>query len=233
MKKHLLLWDIDGTLFHADRAGEIALLEAINHLYGIQATSEGVEFGGRTEVHVVESLLRVNGIAPTHEAIHRVFEAYIDALARTLPTRDATPLPGVIDILEAAAARPDIVQGLLTGNLTDGARIKLEHFDAWHYFAFGAFGEESADRTVLAANALRRAAERYGHAFSPTRTWVIGDTPHDITCGKAIGANTIAVATGRHSVDALAALHPTAVLPDLRDTAAFFAIIDRAPISAS
>ncbi|HET7535847.1 MAG TPA: HAD hydrolase-like protein, partial [Candidatus Didemnitutus sp.] len=110
-----------------------------------------------------------------------------------------------------------------------GARIKLEHYKVWHYFEFGAFGDDSPLRNELGPHALRRAKERHAIEFSPANTFVIGDTPHDIECGKVIGAQTIGVATGTFSVDELAAHQPTAVFKDFADTTALLRVIDSTP----
>ena len=95
------------------------------------------------------------------------------------------------------------------------------HHNLSHYFAWGAFADDSARRNDLGPVALRRAREKHGIEFAPDRVFVIGDTPHDIACGKVIDAQTIAVATGQYSVDELRAATPTFVLSDLSDTAAF------------
>jgi phosphoglycolate phosphatase-like HAD superfamily hydrolase len=49
----------------------------------------------------------------------------------------------------------------------------------------------------------------------PGRVYVIGDTPHDIQSGRAIGARVIAVATGGYSVEELGPLNPWWLLQEL------------------
>ena len=124
--------------------------------------------------------------------------------------------------------RPDVVQGLLTGNLQRGAEVKLTHHKVWHYFEFGAYADDSTHRNDLGPHALRRAKEKHAVEFSPDRTFIIGDTPHDIECGKVIGARTIAVATGKYSEAELSSHEPTAVFGNFADTAAFLRVIDAA-----
>ena len=135
-------------------------------------------------------------------------------------------LPGVLVLLVTLHRRPDVAQGLLTGNLRRGAEFKLTHYQVWHFFEFGAFADDSPRRNELGPHALRRARERHRHEFAPHDTFIIGDTPHDIECGQVIGARTIAVATGRNSVADLAVHAPTAVFADFADTAAFLRVID-------
>jgi phosphoglycolate phosphatase-like HAD superfamily hydrolase len=135
-------------------------------------------------------------------------------------------LPGIFELLEILKQRPDVAQGLLTGNLRRGAEFKLTHYKVWHYFEFGAFADDSPRRNDLGPHALRRAKELHAVDFAADRTFIIGDTPHDIECGKVIGARTIAVATGQHSAAELAAHQPTAVFENFADTAAFLRTID-------
>jgi phosphoglycolate phosphatase-like HAD superfamily hydrolase len=135
-------------------------------------------------------------------------------------------LPGILELLETLRTRSDVVQGLLTGNLQRGAEVKLTHHQVWHYFEFGAYADDSPSRNDLGPHALRRAKERHALEFDPADTFIIGDTPHDIECGKVIGARTIAVATGKFSVEELAGHQPTAVFQDFSDTTAFLRVID-------
>lgn len=227
--RKLLLWDIDGTLILGDHAGERALLRSLERVFRVSGSLERVEIAGRTDRYIAENLLRAHGIEPTAEAVHDFLEGYVAALPEEMPRGKPRLLDGVLRALEAVAARPDLAQGLLTGNLQRGARLKLEHFDVWRFFPFGAFADDSAHRDDLGAHALRRAREHHADEFAAERTFVIGDTPHDIACGRAIGAATIAVATGRFPVSELVAHAPTIVLPNLEDTAAFLAFVDGYP----
>ena len=127
-------------------------------------------------------------------------------------------LPGVREVLAALTARGDVAQGLLTGNMRAGARAKLEHHSLWNTFAFGAFADDSEHRNELGPHALRRAREHHGVEFRAENTWIIGDTPHDIACGRAIGARTLAVATGGCSLEELSRHQPTALVADLSET---------------
>jgi phosphoglycolate phosphatase-like HAD superfamily hydrolase len=225
----LLLWDIDGTLMLGDHAGERALVTSLRHVFGITGSLAQVEVAGRTDKLIAEDLLRAHGLEPTPQAIHDFLEGYLAALPEELGRGQPRLLPGIVRILEAVAARRDLAQGLLTGNLVRGARVKLAHFDVWRYFPFGAFADDAVQRNELGPHALRRAHAHHAVEFPPERTFVIGDTPHDIACGKVIGAVTIGVATGRFSAGELSACQPTLTLPDLDDVAGFMAFIDAHP----
>jgi phosphoglycolate phosphatase-like HAD superfamily hydrolase len=143
----------------------------------------------------------------------------------TMPAGKARVLAGIKEALDAVHAHPEIHQALLTGNLKEGAKLKLSFLGLWDYFEFGAFADDSHVRDELGPFALARAKEKLGIVFPPQRVWIIGDTPHDIACGKAIGAKTIAVATGAFSVAELSALNPTHTFADLSDTRALLKVV--------
>jgi phosphoglycolate phosphatase len=215
----LLLWDIDGTLIASGGAGMRALQRALHHVFQIESSLDDIDFAGRTDRWIMRQVFAKFGVASSEENFERYVEAYIAALPAELSNPAARVLPGIPALLAGAAAQKQIVQGLLTGNMRRGAETKLRFHGLWNYFAFGAFADDGELRNDLGPHAVRRAASHAGLEFSPERVWVIGDTPHDIACGKAIGAHTIAVATGSHSFEALHEHSPTTVVSDLSDTA--------------
>jgi phosphoglycolate phosphatase-like HAD superfamily hydrolase len=221
MRDSLLLWDIDGTLVYMDRAGERSLLNVIRDLYQRDLGDHlPVDLRGRTDTSILRDLLAFLDVKVTPEEETRFRAAYLSLLPSTLPTVQPHIKPGIREALDAVHAHPEIHQALLTGNLREGARLKLTHLGLWDYFEFGAFADDSHIRDELGPFALARAKEKLGIEFPPERVFIIGDTPHDIACGKAIGAKTIAVATGAFSVEELAALNPTHTFADLSDTQA-------------
>lgn len=224
--KTLLLWDIDGTLILSGGGGERALIVALRTEFGLGGTLEGVEIAGRTDRWIARHVLQKFSIPPTPENISRYLEGYLRALPAEIANPRARVCPGVAELLAAVARRGDIAQGLLTGNLRHGAEIKLRHHGLWTHFVFGAFADDSELRNELGPHAVRRASAHHAVEFAADRVWVIGDTPHDVECGRAIGARTIAVATGGYNVDQLRACSPTAVFPDLSDTAAVLALFN-------
>ena len=219
MRDSLLLWDIDGTLVCTDRAGERSLLILIKEVYGRDLGDKlPVQLQGRTDTSIARDLLAFLGVPATLEEERRLMGAYLALLPTTLPAGKAKLHPGIEEALDAVRAHPEIHQGLLTGNQREGARLKLSHLGIWDYFEFGAYADDSHIRDELGPFALARAKEKLGIDFPPERVYVIGDTPHDVACGKAIGAKTIAVATGSYTVEQLAALNPTHTFADLSDT---------------
>jgi phosphoglycolate phosphatase-like HAD superfamily hydrolase len=217
MQKRLLLFDIDGTLIHSGGAGVHALKSAFKERFGVADDLHGIEIAGMTDSGIVVSILKKNDIPATNENVGAFLDSYVHFLSLELPRRKGKLLPGVLDLLEKLKSRPQLVLGLLTGNVSRGARLKLEHYGVWHFFEFGAFADDHQDRNRLGSFARARAKEKHGREFSPSQIDVIGDTPRDIACGKAIGARTIAVATGTWSREELAKYQPDFLIDDLSD----------------
>jgi len=226
--KTLLLWDIDGTLTLSGGAGARALQTALRREFGIDRSLDDIDYAGRTDMWIMRQVFTKAGLAHSEENFARYLEGYLAELPSALHNPGNRVLPGVPAALSALAARPGCTQALLTGNVERGARLKLGHHGLSHFFAFGAFADDSAVRNELGPVALRRARERLGVEFAPDDVFVIGDTPHDIACGKIIGARTVAVATGQYSADQLRAESPTALFDDLSDTEALLRIIGAA-----
>lgn len=225
-KTTLVLWDIDGTLIVSQGAGVRAMERGFTQRFGLPCNLGQVDWAGRTDKWITSEMLSAHGLPATPKNIQAYIEAYLEALPEELSRGpQGGVLPGIVELLETLHHHPRIAQGLLTGNLRRGAQFKLTHYKVWHYFEFGAFADDSPRRNDLGPHALRRAGERHQVTFAPENTWIIGDTPHDIACGKIIGANTIAVATGLSSLAELQAHAPTAAFADFSDTAAFLRTI--------
>ncbi len=222
----LLLWDIDGTLTLSGGAGMRALTQALSNQFGIVGSLEDIDFAGRTDRWIVRRVFAKFGIDDTTTNATAFLDAYLAVLPAELGKGNAGVLPGVTELLLESSKRPGITQALLTGNLRRGAEIKLRHHSLWDHFPFGAFADDAELRNELGPFALARAKAHRGREFAPDAVWIIGDTPHDIACGKVIGARTLAVATGQFTVEELATFSPTAVLKDLSDPEAFWAVID-------
>lgn len=219
--KTLLLWDIDGTLIDSGGAGERALRISLEREFGIADPLTWLEWAGRTDIWIARKILEHHAYVASSENIDRFLNGYLAAVSNEVANPQARVLTGVRELLAAVAVHAEAAQGLLTGNLERGAKIKLQHFDLWRYFSFGAFADDSELRDELGPHAVRRAAEHHRIPFTPDRVIVVGDTPHDIACGRAIGARTVAVATGKFSVEALERFKPDLLFPDLSDRNAF------------
>jgi phosphoglycolate phosphatase len=224
----LLLWDIDGTLLSSGGTGMRALQKAVNQTFEGTGPINDIDFSGRTDRWIMRRIFEKYTLEPSERNFSRLKEAYLALLPGELQLGPVRVLPGAREIVEQAALRPDVAQGLLTGNLAAGARHKLGFHDLWDHFPFGGFADDAELRNDISPHALRRAREHHQTEFRPDQVWVIGDTPHDIECAKAIGANSLAVATGRHPVNELASFHPTAVMKDLSNPSEFWRLVESA-----
>jgi phosphoglycolate phosphatase len=213
----LLLFDIDGTLIHSGGAGIEALKVALKERFGIDDDLAGIEIAGMTDSGIVISILNKHKIPATPENVAAFLDSYVHFLSLELPRRQGRLLPGVLELLQKLQSRKHVVLALLTGNVSRGAQLKLEHYGVWHFFEFGAFADDHHDRNELGSFARARAKEKHGREFSAAEIDVIGDTPRDIACGKAIGARTIAVATGTWTREQLAEHDPDFLIEDLSD----------------
>src|SRR5256712_2769029 len=214
-QQRLLLFDIDGTLIHSGGAGVHALKSAFTERFGIIDDLHDIEIAGMTDSGIVVSILNKHKIPATNENISAFLDSYVHFLSLELPRRRGKLLPGVLELLQRLKSRRHLVLALLTGNVSRGAQLKLEHYGVWHFFEFGAFADDHLDRNRLGRFARTRAKERHGCEFAASEIDVIGDTPRDIACGNAFGALTIAVASGTWSRDQLAKYQPDFLTDDL------------------
>ena len=225
----LVLFDIDGTLVLTGGAGIRAMNRAGETVLGVPNLLEGILVAGRTDWIILHDAMAKLGRDLDDTLFARLRDQYVANLGEEILHRGQgvkAVMPGIQELLPVLEARDDVWLGLLTGNFEQGARIKLEHFDLWRYFRCGAFGDDAADRNALVPFALERARGcglgdvAYGDVF------VVGDTPHDVACARAVGAVPIAVATGGFTVDQLRATGAPVVLEDLSDTEGFLRLLD-------
>ncbi len=213
----IILFDIDGTLVRTGGAGKSAMELALATAFGVTELRDEVKYSGRTDVAITRDLLRVHRVDPTIENQRRLRDEYLSHLPGSLKTKGGEVCPGVPELLAAIAGKPGVVLGLLTGNVRAGAQHKLGYFQLWDFFACGGFGDDHYDRDDVARSALAGARAHVGHNVDPSDVWVIGDTPLDVSCARAIGANAVAVATGWHPVEELAGCAPDLIFNDLSD----------------
>ena len=211
-----LFWDIDGTLLLTARAGVFALEEASEEVLGKRVDLTTMQTAGLTDYEIAQAICRAQGVDDPSVPME-LLAAYERLLPERLHWRKGRVLPNVRENLDALAARDDVVNMLLTGNVPGGAEAKLRHYGLWEYFdAGGAFSTEGCDRPGIARRARELAAEHGGEVPPGDRMVVIGDTPHDVHCGQAIGARTVAVATGPgYELEALQACEPWAAMEEL------------------
>ena len=218
----LVLFDIDGTLVLTGGAGIRAMNRAAETVMGQADVFAGVPVAGRTDWIILHDALAKLGRDLDDDLFQRFRHQYLIDLREAILERGTgtkAVMPGVRPLLDELQRSNGMALALLTGNFQEAARIKLEHFDLWRYFACGAFGDDAADRNALVPFAVDRARGCGVGDVPYSDVVVIGDTPNDVACARAVGARAIAVATGTYSVEQLRETGAPVVLQDLSDTA--------------
>jgi len=192
--------------------------------FGATRLTDGVPFAGRTDRAIAGDLFRLYGIEESAHNWQRFLAAYLHHLPACLAEHKGQVLPGIAALLRCLQERGRVAVGLLTGNVRDGARLKLGHYGLYHYFAFGGFGDHHLTREDVAREALSAVRSHLKDRVESKQIWVVGDTPLDVRCARAIGARAVAVATGWHSLDMLAAEQPDLLQADLSDPSQLLAL---------
>ncbi|MCH2201330.1 MAG: haloacid dehalogenase-like hydrolase [Fuerstiella sp.] len=214
MLQRVVFFDIDGTLLASGGAGQKAMENALVEEFRINVPFEGVLTAGRTDYGIVTEIFDRYQIAHSREQHERFRNAYLERLPDCLQSLSGQILPGVAELLVALSSNEDLVLALLTGNYSEGAWIKLRHFQLDQYFKFGGFGDIHADRNSVADSARATAESVLGRSIPGRHCCVVGDTPADIECARSIGAVAVAVATGTVDIEELAANNPDHLFAD-------------------
>jgi len=238
--RKLVLFDIDGTLVLTGGAGIRAMNRACEELVGHPHALEGIPVAGRTDRIILSDVVTRAGHSLHDGLLEQLRDRYIVNLRReiekpgklqsfeSLGARGGVKavMPGIRELLDILEGRDDVFLGLLTGNFEAGARIKLEHFDLWRYFRCGAFGDDAADRNELVPFAVERARRCGLPDIAAADVLVVGDTPHDVACARAVGAVPIGVATGGFSSAQLRESGADIVFENLGATTEFLKLVD-------
>ena len=228
MNPALILFDIDGTLLLSGRAGLRAMTRSFEATFGVPDAFAGENFSGRTDSYLVSKAMQTHGVPDTPEHHERFRQNYVPILAEEIEqpgTGHKGLMPGARELLEALHDHDHLHLALLTGNYRAAAEVKLQHFEIWDFFEWGAFSDDSADRNALVPIARRRAETYDIPVEAIERVFVIGDPPHDIECARVAGARSIAVATGGFTVEQLRDAGADEVLRDLSDIQAVLALL--------
>lgn len=225
--KTLLLFDIDGTLLRADDATRKAMITTFRELFRIEQSINNISFTGRTDPGLFQDVaVKLLGRTLLDGELASVAERYLSHLPAELELCESFHLmPGVAQLLPLLSAREDIILGLETGNIEPAAYLKLRRGDIDRYFSLGGFGSDSEDRTELVCIGIERARALNHNVIPDENIYVIGDSPHDISAGRNLGVNTLAVGTGLVARDRLLAESPSYYLKDLSDISLFMEYI--------
>ncbi|HEX6096412.1 MAG TPA: HAD family hydrolase [Thermoanaerobaculia bacterium] len=220
--RRLVLFDIDGTILTDRGASRSAFADALRSVFGYDGDLARYDFSGRTDPQIAHMVLRDAGHEPAaiDAALPRLWEVYLDGLARNTTPGRVQVMTGIRELLAELEKHDDVVLALLTGNIEPGARLKLGGPGLNGYFPFGAFGSDSSDRTKLPPIAMQRASAHVGKEFRGADVVIIGDSIYDVRCGVPYEATTIAVASGKTPAETLRAENPTHFFEDVSDLGA-------------
>lgn len=213
---NLLFFDIDGTLLSSQGAGGRSIIRTLKGEFQVREEIARVPIQGQTDRGIATNLFAAHNMDDSPDNWSRFKASYLNFLDEELQQCNGSLLPGVIDLLDDLAGRSQIALALLTGNIEAGAWQKVRYFGVDQFFSWGAFGDEHRDRSDLAKNAMVLAGQKLNFE-EIDQVFVIGDTPNDIRCGKAIGATTVAVASAGYSREKLRECRPDFLLDDFSD----------------
>jgi phosphoglycolate phosphatase len=224
----VLLFDIDGTLITTGGVGRRAISAAVEELFGRGDAFMDFTFDGMTDRKIVREGLKAIGRHATETDIVTVLAKYLAHLEREVAEADPARYrvhPGMREAIDAAHQRGHAV-GLGTGNIRDGARLKLGKVQLFERFTFGGFGDDHEERDKLIRTGAERGAAQLGVPLQQATVIVIGDTPKDIAAAHAIGAKCLAVGTGSWKAHELKHHHADWAFDDLSSKGALETLLD-------
>ncbi len=220
----LILFDIDGTLIDSGGAGVQALDLAMKDLFSIENGFNGISMAGKTDTQIIKEGLIKHRISADGN-VEVIVKAYLKHLGEQINNDRKHVKPGIYELLENLNRKREPGLGLLTGNLEQGARIKLEPFRLNGYFPAGAFGSDDEDRNNLLPIAVDRFEKLFQTRIKTENCIIVGDTPRDVECAHVYGAMCIGVATGPYSFEDLVKAGADYVFEDLSDNASLSQIL--------
>jgi phosphoglycolate phosphatase-like HAD superfamily hydrolase len=224
MKQRLLIWDIDGTLMTCGGSGRKAMNDAFYEVFNIENGFEHIRMAGRLDRVILRESLSEHHVSLSDESAF--FSLYGHYLRQNLEINaNIFVYEGVKEILEILSDQSGILCAVGTGNCEIGAYEKLKRVGLHEHFAFGGYGDHHDARDELIQHVIDQAVVRFGYQHSRESTFVIGDTPFDVKCGKNVGATTLAVATGAYTESELREHHPDLILNSLSDASVILKLL--------
>jgi phosphoglycolate phosphatase-like HAD superfamily hydrolase len=218
MKSRLLLFDIDGTLISTHGIPRTAMGAVLQRRYDNFNYNDGFNFSGRTDWEIIEHLLRYDNRQVAPEIVKEIMSEFVTELEIKLNHGKKPHIfPGVIELLNQLAKMDHVCLGLVTGNISKGAYIKLSAADLLDYFPVGSYGDDARHRSDLPPIAISRAEKYFRQNYDKNKIWIIGDSIHDVSCARDNGLRALAVSTGWTDHATLAASEPDYLVADLSD----------------
>lgn len=217
----LLLFDIDGTLITGHGIPKRVAIDVINKRFPEFKNGHEVPFNGMTDPLIVKEILAANNrtIEIDDPIIEEILKDFIKELRiHVNPAAPPGLLPGVESFLKICTEKNNVSIGLVTGNIMQGAKIKLSAVNIYKYFSISAFGSDHWNRNLLPPIAINRATEYFSKSFDKEDIWIIGDSPKDVQCALSNGLKCLAVETGKVEKRILRESGAHFVIRDMSDT---------------
>lgn len=225
-RKTVLLFDIDGTLVSTGGCGRRAIERAFERTFGSRPGAFDFPFDGMTDRAIVRGALRRSDLPHGDAEIDAFLPTYIEVLEEEVATAPYYRLHrGMREAVDHALGHAEVAVGLGTGNIREGARLKLERVGIYDAFSFGGFGCDHEDRNLLIRRGAERGAERLGAPLSECRVVIIGDTPKDVAAARAMDAECIGVGTGSFGPAQLLACGATMAFRDFGEDGVLQALL--------
>ena len=215
----LILFDVDQTLISTRGGDRKALNTTFQELHCIDDAFEGISFGGRMDLSIMDQVYSHWGVAEGDRCLGDFKARYFELLEQILKDWEmGIVYPGIPELLRTLGSRAGVQLGLATGNFRESAFIKLRKYGLDTFFEEGGFGGDHPERPEVVADAIVKCQTLSGKVYEREDIFVIGDSISDVEAGRANGINSIAVATGHYDIAKLKSLGPTFVFEDLSDT---------------
>lgn len=221
-----ILFDIDGTLLDSGGAGSTAFNMAFEEMFTIREAFRSIPMAGKTDRQILNEAFERYRIDHANGNVPEFYRNYVRLLRAYIRKTSGHVKPGIREALRELQARKEYILGLLTGNIEEGARVKLDFFGLNSFFSVGAYGSDAEDRNELLPIAVDKLYQLYSVTVDFRDCIVIGDTPRDVGCSKPYGAFSVAVATGPYDAGTLSAAGADMVFDDLSDTQALLSCIE-------
>ncbi len=181
---------------------------------------EDLNFQGKTDPLILQESLHIMGMDEDkiNSSLPDLKKRYFSLLEKNLQTFPVKLMPGITELLTVLRSREDVITGLLTGNFSTSAYMKVGVHNLEDFFPFGIFGDDTAVRNEMPAIGQKKIKEEFNLNISFSDMYVIGDTEYDIACAKYAGAVSIAVGTGWTDKEILKSKNPDYYFNDLGNT---------------
>ncbi|MBL4635065.1 MAG: HAD hydrolase-like protein [Kofleriaceae bacterium] len=218
----MYLFDIDGTLLLSGGAGSRVINRVFERRFEVEGAMDSVSPGGKTDDMIFqECAIAKLGRELSRSEVDSMQEAYLSELPEELASSPGFRLmPFARECLDFLVIRSPQM-GIATGNVESAAKSKLARAGLSHYFCFGGYGSDSAQRSELVSAAVQRGSAIHGAPIAVEKFVVVGDTLRDIEAARACGVRVLAVAAGSCTIDELRAAKPDALFETLEELPAW------------